>query len=581
MYALALASISIAGFFLAYVFYSKFLSGKLFPVLELRNLPSHELEDGIDYVPTRRSVLFGHHFVSIAGLGPIMGPAIAVIWGWLPAFLWVFFGAIFLGAVHDFGALYISLKSDGRSIGDVARDLIGLRAGTLFMVIIFFLLALAMGVFALIIATLLSEGYYPQAVIPVFSLMVIAMVIGTLVYKKGVGIFKATVFGVAAMFVMIYVGMLFPVTGISKDAWICILLVYAYFASSLPVWLLLQPRDYLNSFQLYAGVALMYVGLLCVPALKIVAPAVNTASGKLPSLFPFLFITVACGAISGFHSLVSSGTTAKQLSNPRDARFIGYGGMLAEGLLAVIVIIACTATYASTDAWHARYSSWEAMDKLGPKLESFISGAASFISRLGVPEEFAAVFMSVIVVGFAMTTLDSATRLLRYNIQELGRTFHVKLAKNRYCASLVAVVAIGYFALMKVSVHDPVTGLVTTKETGLILWQLFGSTNQLLAALGLLAVTVYLFQRRRPTVYTLVPMLFMIVVTVTALLMKIRSFWIEGSWPLLVISSVILLMSIWLIIEAIIVSRRYALEVGRSKRIRKASGKEKQTSLFR
>ena len=566
MYALAIALITVAGFYCAYIFYSGFLSKRLFPLLELRSLPSHELEDGIDYVPTRKSVLFGHHFVSIAGLGPIMGPAIAVIWGWLPAFLWVFFGTIFLGAVHDFGALYISLRSDGRSIGDVTRDLIGIRAGTLFMVIIFFLLALAMGVFALIIATLLSDGYYPQAVIPVFSLMIIAMVIGTLVYKRRMDILKATIFGVAAMFVMIYVGMRFPVTGISKNTWIYVLLVYAFFASSLPVWLLLQPRDYLNSFQLYAGVALMYAGLLCVPALKIVAPAVNTASGKLPPLFPFLFITVACGAISGFHSLVSSGTTAKQLSNPRDARFIGYGGMLAEGMLAVIVIIACTATYATEEAWHARYSSWEAMDKLGPKLESFISGAASFLGRLGIPEEFAAVFMAVIVVGFAMTTLDSATRLLRYNIQELGQTFHVKLATNRYCASLVAVAAIGYFALMKVSVHDPVTGLVTTKETGLILWQLFGSTNQLLAALGLLAVTVYLFQRRRPTVYTFVPMLFMIVVTVTALSVKIRSFWVEGSWPLLAISSAILLMSVWLAVEALVICRKYAAETGRSRR---------------
>ena len=566
MYALAIVMITVAGFYCAYIFYSRFLSKRLFPLLELRSLPSHELEDGIDYVPTRKSVLFGHHFVSIAGLGPIMGPAIAVIWGWLPAFLWVFFGTIFLGAVHDFGALYISLRSDGRSIGDVTRDLIGIRAGTLFMVIIFFLLALAMGVFALIIATLLSDGYYPQAVIPVFSLMIIAMVIGTLVYKRRMDILKATIFGVAAMFVMIYVGMRFPVTGISKNTWIYVLLVYAFFASSLPVWLLLQPRDYLNSFQLYAGVALMYAGLLCVPALKIVAPAVNTASGKLPALFPFLFITVACGAISGFHSLVSSGTTAKQLSNPRDARFIGYGGMLAEGMLAVIVIIACTATYATEEAWHARYSSWEAMDKLGPKLESFISGAASFLGRLGIPEEFAAVFMAVIVVGFAMTTLDSATRLLRYNIQELGQTFHVKLATNRYCASLVAVAAIGYFALMKVGVHDPVTGLVTTKETGLILWQLFGSTNQLLAALGLLAVTVYLFQRRRPTVYTFVPMLFMIVVTVTALSVKIRSFWVEGSWPLLAISSAILLMSVWLAVEALVICRKYAAETGSSRR---------------
>lgn len=591
--------ISIAGFLLAYFIYARYLQVRIFRLAPDEAVPSRQREDGIDFVPTRKGILFSHHFVSIAGLGPIMGPAIGVIWGWLPAFLWVFFGTIFLGAAHDFGALIVSFRNEGRPFGELVRDLIGFRAGTLMMLIIFFLLALAMGVFALIIGVLFTD-FYPVAVVPVFSLMPIAMAAGYLIYKKNVAPFGATVAGIILMFLMLEVGLKCPVpiyqvllprecrgefmkvrltsgnpaetfltpstavgyfekagrkdlVGEIKrarlraiDVWIYVLLTYAFFASVLPVWFLLQPRDYLNSYQLYIGLILMYLGLFASRP-RVVAPAVHVGAEGLPRLFPFLFITIACGAVSGFHNLVSSGTTARQLGRSKDARFIGFGGMLAEGLLAVIVILACTATFPSRGAWLGHYANYAAMDKLGPKLDVFIKGAGTLISQLGLPRELAVGFISVVVVAFAMTTLDSATRLMRYDIEALADTFKIKLMQNRYLSSLLGVVAIGYFALMKVK------GV----SAGLTLWQLFGTTNQLLAALGLLIISVYLFEIRRNTLPYSIPMVFMLVVTLTAMVIKLLEFWQQRNWPLIIIGTAILILTVWLLAEAFILVRLF------------------------
>lgn len=595
MSAILLALISIVGFVLAYFLYARFLQEKIFRLRPDEKLPSREREDGIDFVPTRRGILFSHHFVSIAGLGPIMGPAIGVIWGWLPAFLWVFFGTIFLGAAHDFGALIISLRNEGRPIGEVVRDLIGFRAGTLFMLIILFLLALAMGAFALIIAVLFTD-FYPITVIPVIALIPIAMLVGYMMYKRRVAPLIATIIGVILMFGMIEVGLYRPVpiyqrflpgpawnrivelqetgelhditrpgpvaeffagTGDEEtarlvgrarlgsiDLWIYLLLIYAFFASVLPVWFLLQPRDYLNSFELYIGVILIYLGIF-LSRPEVVAPALHLNARGLPPIFPFLFIIIACGAISGFHNLVSSGTTVRQLGRVRDARIIGYGGMLAEGLLAVVVIIACTATVGTRAAWLSHYGDFSMMNRLGPKLNVFIEGSGIFISRLGVPKEFAIGLISVVVVSFAMTTLDSGTRLMRYNIEALGSTFKIKPLKNRYLSTLIGIVAIGYFALMKIGGHP----------AGLTLWELFGTTNQLLAALGLMAVSVYLFQIRRRSIYFTVPMGFMLAITLTAMVLKLIDFWEKKSLPLMITGVAILILSIWLLIEAFILFR--------------------------
>lgn len=603
MSALILVAISIVGFLLAYFLYANFLQRKIFRLLPDEKIPSRERKDGIDFVPTRGGILFSHHFVSIAGLGPILGPAIGVIWGWLPALLWVICGTIFLGAVHDFGTLVISLRNEGRSIGEVVRDLIGYRAGTLMMLIIFFLLALAMGVFAYLVAVLFTD-YYPQAVIPVFALMPIAMGIGWLIYRKGTSPWLATAVGVVMMFAMIEVGLryrvlvypsflppaarqslssagtfptpagagdyfqdigrpewreaLAPARGRAVAFWIYILLLYSFAASVLPVWLLLQPRDYLNSYQLYLALILILAGLTLSGA-RVSAPPVHGGVEGLPPLFPFLFITIACGAISGFHNLVSSGTTARQLGKISHARPIGYGAMLVEGFLAVLVILACTATFAGRSQWLELYADYGRMSGLGPQLNVFIEGAGSFISRLGISHQYAVSFISVMVVAFAMTTLDSGTRLIRYDVEAIGTTFKIRPLRNRFLSALAGTAAIGYFALMRI---DGV-------PAGLTLWQLFGTTNQLLAALGLLAVSVYLFEIRRPTVYTAAPMFFMLAVSLAAMVIKLLEFLEAGNWPLIVTGSIILALTIWLMVEAFVIvrlfwtSRREAAKVER------------------
>jgi carbon starvation protein len=545
MSALLIAVVAVALFVLAYTVYGRFFGRRILDIDRDRATPAHELRDDIDYLPARRPVLFGHHFASIAGLGPILGPAIAVIWGWLPALIWIILGSIFCGAVHDFATLIISVRHRGRSIGTVAETLIGPRARTLFLLLIFFVLSLAMGVFALVIAILFGSEMYPEAVIPVFSLVFIAIVVGYLVTKRGAPLLPTSIIGFAVMTSTLWLGVRFPIVGPSQTAWVLVLLAYAFVASVLPVWLLLQPRDFLNSFQLILGMGITYLGLaLLRPA--IVAPAINRSAQDLPSIFPFLFITVACGAISGFHNLVSSGTTAKQLNSEGDAQFIGYGAMLVEGALGVIVLLACAAGAASAAKWHEHYVSWAAAGTLSQQLRAFVQGAAMFAAELGIPHEIGVTFISVVIVGFAMTTLDSATRLLRYNIEEMGHEFRIPPFRNRFLASLIAVAAIGYFALLKIG----------GRPAGLVLWQLFGTTNQLLAGLGLLVVTIYLYKSRKPTLFTLIPMLFMLATTGTAMVVKIGEFWREKAWAPFVLGLVLLALTVWLALEAYAAYRR-------------------------
>ncbi len=560
MSAILAAILAFLAYGIAYFTYGRFISTKVLKLNPANRTPAREYEDGQDYVPTNRFVLFGHHFASIAGLGPILGPAIAVIWGWLPAMLWAVFGSIFIGAVHDVSALGLSLRHQGRSIGDVTRDVIGPRARLLFLVIVFFILALAMGVFALTIATLFST-LRPEAAMPTFALIGIAAVLGYSVRKLRGPVVPLTIVALALMVFAIWFGVQQPdlLRGIGFQTWVFILLTYAFVASVLPVWLLLQPRDYLNSYQLYAGLALIFVGLLLLSP-NFQAPAVNSdinleGSGVAPPLFPFLFIIVACGAVSGFHSLVSSGTTVRQLSTEGHARIIGYGGMLLEGALAVLVIIACTAGFSSEAAWQAHYFSFEGARGLAPKLNAFVNGAGLFIAQVGISQAFAANLVAVVVVGFALTTLDSATRLLRYNVEEIARTVSVKSLANRYTASLIAVAAIAFFALMKF--HDPQTGKEVS--AGMVLWALFGTSNQILAVMGLLTVTIFLYKLGRPTIYTLVPMLFMLCVTGSALAIQLHDFWTHERYALAVVGTILAALVVWLIVEGAIAYRTYTV----------------------
>ncbi len=550
MNAIWLGLLSLLGFAVAYFVYGRYLSEKIFALDPAALTPAHVMEDGVDYVPANKYVLFGHHFASIAGLGPILGPAIAVIWGWVPALLWVTLGTIFFGAVHDLSALCISLKHQGRSISDITDDIIGPRSRLLFQIIIFFLLALAMGVFAITIAQLFTHKgaewtaesqMYPEAIVPTFTLMVVAMGMGYLVYKRKLPLGPLSFVGVLLMLGAIWAGIAFPFTGLGRDTWVYLLLGYAFTASILPVWLLLQPRDYLNSFQLYGGLLLIFGGMLMLRP-DVVAPAFNPSSATgAPPAYPFLFITIACGAISGFHNLVSSGTTARQIDKPRDVMFIGYGGMVAEGILAVGVILACVAGVSSLDEWNAHYGSWGTAAAGG--LKAFILGAATLMTGLGIPKAWGAVIIATVAVSFAMTTLDSATRLLRYNIEELAKTLKVAPLQNPLAASLLAVAAIGFFALMKVD----------GRPAGIILWSLFGTTNQVLAMLGLLVVTVWLWRTGRPIIFTVIPLVYMTVTCSYAMLLSLKGFWENEQTALVVVGGVVFVLAMWMVVEGILV----------------------------
>jgi len=599
-------------FILAYFTYGRFLARRVFRLDADRITPAHALKDGIDYVPTRVPVLFGHHFASIAGLGPILGPAIAVIWGWVPAVIWVVFGCIFIGAVHDLGALRVSLRYQGRSIGDVCGDLMGPRARLLALLIIFFLMSVAMGAFVDTISSLFVS-FRPDAVIPSFGLMVVAMGVGIAVYKFRSPLGPATMLGLLLFAGLIFWGVQRPIATYpwfagaetraalqdarearsaesehdfappygsadavdyfkaagntaavedlvaadgkggavleAKQAWIGGLLLYGFIASVLPVWLLLQPRDYINSFQLYFALATMLVGLAVAfftgaPENDIDAAMFRPNVEGAPNWYPFLFVTIACGAVSGFHALVSSGTTVRQLNRETDALPIGYGAMLTEGALAILVIMACVAGLGVAH-WQegGTYATWGGIKGAGlaAQLNAVVHGGANFLAQIGISTTYGRAILAVTVVAFAMTTLDSAVRLLRFNVEEICRSVKLGWLANRYFASLVAVAGIAFFGLAKMG-----------KE----LWILFGMTNQLLAGLTLLTISVFLYKLRRPTIYTVLPMLVMLALSMWAMVAQLLGFFgdpeIEGRVALISVTLIVLAMSMWLIVEALL-----------------------------
>ena len=530
-----------AAYLLGYRLYARYLAKKVFELDPKAVTPAHELQDGFDYVPSRKLVLFGHHYASIAGLSPMLGPAIAVIWGWVPAMIWVVFGTLLIGAVHDFGALVVSMRAKGKSIGKVAESIIGPRAKSLFHAIIFFLIALAMGVFVQVVAQLFTSAFYPEAVFPSFALMTLAVAMGILFYKKGVPLGPLTAVGFALTLIAVYLGLRLPKPDLSVDGWNAVLLVYAFLASVLPVWLLLQPRDFLNSLLLYLGLGSIFVGFLILRP-DFVAPAVQTHPEGAPPLFPFVFIVIACGAISGFHGLVSSGTTAKQIDKETDATFIGYGGMIGESLLGLAAVLATTAGFVSAAAWREHYASWDVARGLGQSMSAFINGSGLFLSQLGLPEASGRAFIALVAVSFALTTLDSGTRLLRFNIQEVSATVRLPALGNRYVSSILAVAAIGFFAFFKVD----------GRPAGLALWALFGTTNQILGGLTLLTVTLYLIQRRANYLITLIPMIFMLVTTIVAMILNVRDFYNGNSYLLLVVGLILLVLAVWLTVEGVL-----------------------------
>jgi carbon starvation protein len=537
-----LAAIVFIIFALGYHFYSGFLSRRIFDLREDEPVPAREFEDGVDYLPTKLHVLWGHHFASIAGAAPIVGPAIAVIWGWVPALLWVSIGTVSMGAAHDFSALVISARHRGRSIGDVAGQVVGPRVRTLFLVIISLLIWVVLAVFAYIIATLFRST--PSSIFPINIQIVVAMILGVLVYRRGFSMFVPSLVCYVLLLVSIYYGgavaEAFPLLAeIEVSTWVCLLLLYSFVASVLPVWLLLQPRDYINSHQLVTGLVVLSAGLLVLQP-RIVAPAFNLEPQGAPPLIPFLFVTIACGAISGFHGLVSSGTTSKQLSRMTDARPIGYGAMLAEGFLGLMAVLAATAGFSDSSEWWSHYSSWGAANGLAAKLDAFVSGGASFVAALGIPFETARTFMAVMVIAFAATSLDTGARIQRLVLAELGDAYSIKPLSNRYLAGAFGA---GSALLLAITQGGG--------QGGLALWPLFGTTNQLVAGVTLLIVSIWLKRQGRPYLYTLVPMVVVAVATAWAMVGNLIEYYahFEDLWLVSLSGTLILALDVWILLE--------------------------------
>ncbi len=544
-----------AGYLLVYKFYGSFLA-KLFELADDHPVPSKEFEDGVDYVPTKKEIIFGHHFASIAGTGPIVGPAIAIIWGWLPALIWVFVGSIIMGAVQDFGSLVISLRNKGKSISEYTAKYISTRTKFAFFLIVFLEIWIVIAIFGLVIALIFN--IFTNSVWPVWLQIVIAVGLGIAI-KRGANVTLSTIIAVVLLYLSIYLGVVAPfkmpaVMGIpATGVWTIILLIYAYIASVLPVTTLLQPRDYINAYQLIIAMVLMVVGVFVASfkGMHIVAPVVNSHPAQAPPMVPFLFITIACGAISGFHSLVSSGTTAKQLEKETDAVFVGYGAMLTEGALATLVIIAVSAgiglgymkdghLLTGVQAWTAHYSSWAAAKGLGSKLTAFVTGAANMMETAGIPKNYALALMGVFVASFAGTTLDTATRIQRYITTEIFTSLKVYAFENKHLATGFAVVTAGLLAFS--------TG--ADGKGALTLWPMFGAVNQTLAALALTVITVYLrYKGGLKWLISGIPAIFMIIMTFWASVMNEINFIKSHNVLLLTVNLLIILLVVFIVVE--------------------------------
>jgi len=563
--AILLAVIGMFIFYLGYRYYSKYVSEKVYKLDASFTTPAHEFKDGKDFVPTNKYILWGHHFTSVAGAAPIVGPAIAVYWGWLPAVVWVLLGTVFAAGVHDFGALVLSVRNKGQSVGTLANKLIGQRAKILFLFIILILVLMVNAVFAWVIANLFIS--FPASVLSVFIQIPLALWIGHVIYKKRGGMLFPSLAALGTMYLSAIVAsrvtflqidlpryfggeeniVAFGLNGVAFSffVWIIILMVYVYIASTLPVWKLLQPRDYINSHQLLVGLAIIYLGLFFSNP-EITAPAFNSAATDVP-WFPLLFITIACGAISGFHGLVSSGTSSKQLDKETDARFVGYLGAVGEGLLALAAIIAVITLFNSTADFQAAYSSFGAAS--GGGLGNFVQGAGQLATGIFIPADIATTIVAVIVVSFAATTLDTSVRLMRYIISELGKEYNVKALTKTHVATTVAVVSSAALVLIPEGPNGFGSG-------GYVLWPLFGTSNQLLAGITLLLITIWLKRQGRNYFITLLPMIFLMFMTLWAMIQQVFFDWSgygDSDLNLLLfgLGVVILVFALWILAEAV------------------------------
>lgn len=529
MSALWLVLIGIVLLVLAYLSYGGFVAKRL-GIDAGRPTPAQTMNDGVDYVPTRAPVVLGHHFASIAGAGPIVGPVMASIFGWLPVYLWIMVGGIFVGAVHDFSAVVASLRHRGKSIGEVIEEHIGRNGKLLFLLFSWSTLLLVIAVFTQLVAKTFEQ--VPSAATASLLFMLLAIGFGLSIYRGRVPLLPATVVGVALLFLSVYVGQRWPLA-LPAGGWRYVLLVYCFAAAVLPVWFLLQPRDYLNSYLLYALLVGGAVGVL------FARPHVNMSGvghfhTDLGYLFPVLLVTVACGAISGFHSLVASGTTAKQVAVETDAKLIGYGAMLIESFLAIIALL--TAATMASGRLRQLYAAKSFV-------QIFAEGVGNFMARiplLGLKAEAATTFAALGVSAFVLTSLDTSTRLARFAFQEFfesgGRGNASSWVTNRYLGTAVTVVAAWVFL---------------TSGGSDAIWPVFGAANQLLAALALLAVSVWLAKAGRRNGFVRYPMVFMFLVTLTALASLVYKNFLRGNYLLVAVGIVLFCLAGLLINQAI------------------------------
>ena len=561
MNTLVLVLLSVAALVCGYFFYGGWLCRQWGVGESKEETPAHTLEDGVDYVPAKAPVLMGHHFSSIAGAGPITGPIGAAIFGWVPVVLWILVGGIFFGGVHDFGALYASLRHKGQSIGEIISANMSKRAKRLFLIFAYLTLILVVAAFASIVATTFGAKYDEAGVLDMAAsasnasvamvsllFIVIAVAFGFCVYRRNMSMGVSTVLGIVAIIVIMAVGMNFHPIYLSTNTWMIIVGIYIAIASVTPVWILLQPRDYLSSFLLYAMLAVALVGVIGAhpnidPAVfpAFTGFAVDNGNG-VQYLFPILFTTVACGAISGFHSLVSSGTTAKQLDREKDAKPIAYGGMLLECVLAILTV--CAIAYARQTG-HTQGAT-----------DIFAGGIAAMVAAIPGMAGMENVLYTLLILtysAFCLTSLDTATRLARFMFQEFwlepGQTpadikeGYRKILVNPYVSTGITVV---------LGVLLGMTGYSK-------IWGLFGSANQLLAGLGLLAVATWLGNIGKNNKMFLFPMAFMNIVTICSLAITIKNQvaliaaggadW--GPYAQAILAVLLIILAVMLVIEGI------------------------------
>ena len=562
------ALIIVIGFLLyliLYFTYGKKLERDIVKASDDNEAPSKRLYDGVDYIPARKEVLFGHHFASIAGAAPIIGPALAICWGWLPGLLWVWFGNIFIGAVHDYLALMASVRYDGKSIQFVASDLMGKRTGTAFYWLVFFLLILVVAAFGAVVGGMFVKT---PAIASAFIWMIVAaLILGVLMYRMKMNFTAATLIGIVLLIAALWLGVAYPIKA-SFNTWMAFLFFYIIIAAAIPVNVLLQPRDYLNSFLLYTGLAIGFLAAIFafrgfeIPAFSSFSPIL--LGGKATPFWPAIPLIIACGSLSGFHSLVASGTTSKQLEKESDGLFIGYGAMFTEGFLSTIVIVAIagfgytalqnagvSAETLNAGNWGAMFTKASASVKM-VKANLFIQSYADMVNAtwLGfIPTQFVKVLAGMWVAAFAMTTLDTTNRLARYCVAEMAAPLKESasglhsLLTNRWVASIIPA-AIGIY--------------LAWSHNFLVVWASFGAANQLIAAIALMTGATFVAKKlKSPFANVAVIPAWLLWITVTCGLVWFMAVVLPGSiaakpvsgWTVMIIVGVLLILNMVFIVD--------------------------------